>query len=219
MVDALRAAPRGHATGHRVGESLNLHQQRSLTLQRGHHRRTGHTGAPIGEEQPAGVGHPLQAVAGHLEHAELVGGSEAVLHGAQEAERVMPISFEGQHGVDYVLEHARAGQPALLRDVPNEHDGYTSTLRFADQTVGAFAYLYDAAGCRRHIRVSDGLDAVDHHKCGLGLFDGGHDVGQRRFGQQPQVGLHCTEALGAHPHLLRAFLGTHVQRACGPFRQ
>ena len=47
-------------------------------------------------------------VVGHLHEPELVGRAEAVLQRAQHAQRVMTVAFERQHGVDDVLERARA---------------------------------------------------------------------------------------------------------------
>ena len=60
------------------------------------------------EEQRGGVGDLRQAELGHLEHADLVGRPEAVLHGAQDAEMVAAVALEREHGVDHVLDDARA---------------------------------------------------------------------------------------------------------------
>ena len=62
--------------------------------------------AALGEEQGGGVGDLGQATVGHLEHADLVGGAEAVLGAAQDAELVATIAFEMQHRVDHVFQHA-----------------------------------------------------------------------------------------------------------------
>ena len=63
------------------------------------------------------VGHAGQARLGHLEQAELVGGAEAVLDRAQQAQRVVAVALEREHGVDQVLEHPRARRGAVLGDV------------------------------------------------------------------------------------------------------
>ena len=57
---------------------------------------------------------------GHLEHADLVGGAEAVLGGAQDAEGVAAVALEIEHGVDHVLDHLGAGDLAVLGDVADE---------------------------------------------------------------------------------------------------
>jgi hypothetical protein len=49
---------------------------------------------------------------GHLEDADLVGGAEAVLHRAQDAELVAALALEIQRRIDHVLQHAGAGDRA-----------------------------------------------------------------------------------------------------------
>ena len=58
----------------------------------------------------------------HLEDADVVRRAEAVLQRAQRPVRALALALELQHAVDEVLEHARAGERALLRDVPDEQD-------------------------------------------------------------------------------------------------
>ena len=70
-----------------------------------------------------------EPVAGHLHEAELVGGAEAVLQRAQHAQRVMTIAFERQHGVDDVLERARARERTVLGDVTDEQRRDAELLR------------------------------------------------------------------------------------------
>ena len=75
----------------------------------------------VGEEQGRRVRHLGEAAVAHLEHADLVGRAEAVLDRAQDAELVAALALEIEHGVDHVLEHARAGDDALLGDMADEH--------------------------------------------------------------------------------------------------
>ena len=91
----------------------------------------GHARAPVGQEQPAGVGHGVEAALGHLEQAELVGGAEAVLGRPQQAQGVVAVALEGEHRVDHVLEHAGAGQAAVLGDVADQHRGDAAGLGLA----------------------------------------------------------------------------------------
>ena len=107
-VEALGVAPRRHARWDRDGQRLDLDEQRALALHRRHDDRAGDAGAPIGEEQLRRVGHARQAGARHLEQPELVGRAEAVLDGPQQAQGVVALALERQHGVDDVLEQARA---------------------------------------------------------------------------------------------------------------
>ena len=59
----------------------------------------------------------------------------------QHAQRVTAVAVERQHGVDDVLEHARPGERAFLRDVADEHGGELALLRLLHEPVGAVADL------------------------------------------------------------------------------
>ena len=85
----------------------------------------------------------MQSRAGHLEHAELVGRAEPVLHGAKHAVRVVPIAFELQHTVDEVLEDAWAGDGSVLRHVPDKDRRDARLFRGAEQARGRLADLSD----------------------------------------------------------------------------
>ena len=63
---------------------------------------------------------------------DLVGRAEAVLQRAQRAVGALALALELQHAVDEVLEHARAGERALLRHVADEqHRGAAAPWRRA----------------------------------------------------------------------------------------
>ena len=64
---------------------------------------------------------------------------------------MMTLALEIEDGVDQVLEHARAGQGALLRDVTDEKRGDAAPLRQGHQARAALAHLRDAA--RRGFQV------------------------------------------------------------------
>ena len=161
----------------------------------------------------ARVGHADETVAGHLEQTELVGRTEPVLGRAQQPQRVMALTLEREHRVDDVLEHPRPGERALLRDVTDEHDRQLALLGDGHELVRAPAHLHHRTGRRAEQRIVHGLDRVDDDDRRLHLVDGGDDLRQRRLGQQPQVGAHRGEPLGAQAHLLGALLGRDVQRA------
>ena len=88
-----------------------------------------------------GVGHPDEPTVGHLEQAELARRPEAVLGGAQQAQGVVALALERQHGVDGMLELARAGERAVLGDVTDEDHGDAATLGLDDELLGAGAHL------------------------------------------------------------------------------
>ena len=105
MPDADR---RGIGAAVRIDERLHLDQHRARPLEHRGDRRAGHAGAPIDEEARRRVGHVDQAALGHLEQPDLVGAAEAVLQRVERAQRVAAVAVEREHGVDDVLEHARA---------------------------------------------------------------------------------------------------------------
>ena len=95
-----------------------------------------------------GVGHALQPGAGHLEDAELVRRAEAVLRRAEDAVRVVAVALELEHAVDEVLEHARPGDRAVLRHVPDEEERDARLLADPQQPRGGLAHLADRSGRR-----------------------------------------------------------------------
>ena len=129
------------------------------------------------QEERRGVRDLPQAPVGHLEHADLVGRAEAVLHRAQDAEMVAGVALEGHHRVDHVLDHPRAGDLAVLGDVADEDHGRAGGLGEADQRLGAAADLRDRAGRRFHRLGPHGLDRIDdRERRRAALRQGGDDV-------------------------------------------
>ncbi len=131
------------------------HQHRPGAFDAGKHGGAGRAEIALRQEQLGGVGDLAKPQAGHLEHADLVGRAEAVLHRAQDAELVRAFALERQHGVDHVLDHAGAGDLAVLGDVADEDDGRAGVLGVADQRLRRAAHL-------RH-RAGRGLDHVGPH--------------------------------------------------------
>ena len=152
----------------------------------------------------------------HLEQSEFVGRPETVLRGAQQAQRVVAVALELQDGVDHVLEHPWAGEPAVLGDVADEDDRHVAVLRFDDQALCATPDLTDAARQGGRGGIVDGLDRVDDHELGFRGVDRGDDVRQRRLGVQPQVVADRSQPQRPSLDLVRALLGRDVQRRAAP---
>ena len=155
--------------------------------------------------------------AGHLEDADLVGGAEAVLDGAQDAELVAALALEVEHGVDHVLDDARAGDLAVLGDVADEDDRGAAALGEGDELVGGGADLGDRA--RRAVDVvgPHGLDRVDDgERRALGL-ERGQDVAEVGLGGEPERRVGEAEARGAQADLGGGLLAGDVDggRAAG----
>ncbi len=113
------------------------------------------------EECPGRVGDLGQAAFSHLEDADFLGRSEAVLGRSNQAQGGEPLPFDREDGVDQVLERLRARQRAILRHVPDQNDGDPLPLREVHQPEGGLSHLADAT--RRAVEVIDGrgLDGVD----------------------------------------------------------
>ena len=98
---------------------------------------------------------------GHLEYAKLADRAEAVLHGADDAVRVMTLPFEVEDGVDDVLERLGAGEVAVLGHVPDEERRNVLPLRGKEQLRCRLADLADAAWRRLELQREHRLDRVD----------------------------------------------------------
>ena len=79
---------------------------------------------------------------------------------------VAAFALEIEHGVDHVLDHARAGDLALLGDMADQDDGRAGRFGIADQRLGGGANLGD--GARRRIgRVGpQRLDRIENDQVG-----------------------------------------------------
>ena len=82
----------------------------------------------------------------HLEDADLARRAEAVLQRADRAVGPLALALELHDAVDQVLEHPRARQRPLLRDVADEHDRGARALGHRHDPRGDLAHLPDAPG-------------------------------------------------------------------------
>ena len=161
---------------------------------------------------PPGVGHPLEAAAGHLEQPQLPGRTEAVLDRPQQAQGVVAVALEGQHGVDQVLEQAGAGQGPLLGDMADQDGRGPRRLGHGRQLLGAAPHLDHRARARVQVRVPHGLDGVDHHHVRAGSARTaarmpGRDVSATSHSPGTRASSRC----GPAPHLGGRLLGRDQQ--------
>ena len=202
-------ARRGQSAG--CDQGLDLDQQRAAALHAGEDGGARHALFAVGQEQGGGIGHRHQARFGHLEHADLVGGAEAVLDRAQDPELVATLALEVEHGVDHVLEHARAGDLTVLGDMADQQQGTAALLGEADQRLGGGAQLGD--GARRLLEPVDphGLDGIDDHQVRrLRAVDRGQHVAGRGRAGQLDGGVSEAEPKGAQPDLVDQFLAADI---------
>ena len=194
-----------------VDQRLHLHQHRSRAFPGGHHHTAGHGLLRAGEEDRRGVGDFLQALVGHAEYAQFVDRAETVLHRPQQAQATVGLTLEIQHGVDHVLQHARAGQRAFLGNVADEKDRRAALLGEAHQQRRTLAHLSDAARRRLQLLSENGLDRVDDHDLGLFLAHSGDDRFDACFGHYLELVLRQIQPPRTHGHLLLRFLTSDVE--------
>ena len=214
-VQPLGGAPgHGHPGGH--DQRLDLGDERPPALQADRAGDPGHPGRAGGQEQPRRVGQRLQAGLGHLEAADLVGGPEAVLGAADQAQGVVLVALEVEDHVDQVLEGLGAGDGAVLGDLADQEGGDGALLGQPHQLGGDLADLADPAGGAGQLGVGHGLDRVDHHHGRPDLLDQGADGPQVGLGGQQQPRVQGPQPLGPEADLLARLLGADVQhRAVG----
>ena len=164
-----------------------------------------------------GSGTPASPALGHLEQAELVGRAEAVLDGPQQAQGVVALALERQHGVDDVLEHAGPGERAVLGDVADEHDRRRRAAwprrRAAGRTRGpgrpspaTTASRWSAIVWMLSTTTSDGaVRSMASTTPASVVSPASHRSGRT-----------AAEPLGPQAHLLGALLGADVQRGARP---
>ena len=152
------------------------------------------TGSASRRNRSEGSATSVEAAGAHLEDADLVRGAEAVLERAQRAEAALALALELQHAVDGVLEHARAGERALLGDVADEDHRAAALAREALERRRHLLHLADAARGARQVGGPERLDRIDHARLRALLLE------RREH--------HLERGLGQHGHV----------RACGPRR-
>ena len=202
-----RAPGRAQRRGRHKGLHLHQHGTRAL-----HARENGGAGCgsvAARQKQRRGVGDLGEALPRHFENADLVGGAEAVLHRAQDAEMTAPIPLEGDDRIDHMLDHAGTGDLPVLGHMAHEDHRRAAGLGVADQGLRRAAHLSDRAGGGFHRLGPHGLDGVDDDERGRPtLLQGGDDVLDAGLGRQLHRGIRQPQSFGAQAHLRhRLFAG------------
>ena len=125
---------------------------------------------------------------------------------------VVAVALELQHAVDEVLEDARTGDCAVLRDVADEDGRDAGLLRDAQEPSGRLAYLRDRAGSGAERRRVERLDGVDDADVGPQRLERrAHDVELGLREDLDRVG--AAEPRRAKRDLRGRLLAGHEQRA------
>ena len=95
------------------------------------------------EEQAGRVGDRFDPFGGEVEAPDLVGRPEAVLEGADEAERGLAVALELADHIHQVLEQAGARDGAVFGDVADEQHGEAAVFGDADEGARHLAHRAD----------------------------------------------------------------------------
>ncbi|HEX4634792.1 MAG TPA: ATPase domain-containing protein, partial [Rhizomicrobium sp.] len=133
LVSATAYGTPRRAVSRRRNQRLDLHEKRARALEAREHRRARRRARAIAEKQRRRIGDFGQALAGHLEDADLVGGAETVLDRAQHAEVMTPLTFEIEHRVDQMFDRLGPGNLAVLGDMADQQQRRAAGLGVAHQ--------------------------------------------------------------------------------------
>jgi hypothetical protein len=113
-----------------------------------------------------------------------------------------------------MLEHARAGDGAVLGHVAHDHHAHVFGLRETHQLGGAFAQLRHRAGGRAHRRELHGLDGIDDQQADAFVAGPGQHRLEVGIRDHTQSGGRHAEAPRTHPDLGRRLFPREVQGRC-----
>jgi hypothetical protein len=209
----LRIDARADASWHgEIGgghESLDLEQQRPRPLERADDSRSWLILVDPAEDLGR-IGDADEAVAGHLEDAQLVRRAEAVLDGSQDPVRPVAVAFEMERAVHQVLEDARPRDSTLFRHMADEEHSDPVLLGEAEEPGGGFADLCHRAGRRAELRRVQSLDGVDDRNLRAFALERRADVVEVCLGQDVDVP-GAAQTVGAELYLRGRLLPGHQQ--------
>ena len=180
------------ARWHPHHQRLDFAQHRSRAFQRREHHRPGHARpfGPAGQEQARRIGDFFQPICAHGKDANLVRPAKAVLHSAQDAILVAALAFKIEHGINHVLEDARAGQLPVLGHMADQYQRAARQFGIADQFLRRCPHLRNRTR-RAFQRVAvHRLDRIDHQQPRWCLQAGQRcqNVPHIGFGRQRHIG-------------------------------
>ncbi len=129
------------------------------------------------------------------------------------------LALEIKHGVDHVLQDARAGDEPVLGHVADQHDGEAAPLRQADQLLRRGPHL--AHGPRRAVELIEihGLDRIDDDEVGrVGAVERSCDVADAGRGGKHHRSALDAEPLGPEPYLVERLFARDIGAAERPSR-
>ena len=209
-VDAGRRAPRRRERGD-VGKGLHFAEEGPAALHSHGYGGAGGGGIALADEERRGVGDLCETGAAHLEQRDVVGGAEAVLGAAEEAQAADGLALHREHNVDHVLERPWAGDGAVLGDVAGHKRGRSRRLGPAEQELGALSHLRQAARSGGDVGRRERLYGVDDEHGGPHVFEQSADGRGVGLGGEEDAGVMDAEALAAEAHLRAGLFAGDVE--------
>ena len=121
------AERRGSGRLRRHHQRLHLDQQRPLAVEHGGHHRPRDPGRRSARNRALGSGTPARPASPISNRPSSSVDPKRCLTGPQQAQRVVAVALERQHGVDHVLEHPRARRaPPSLVTWPTSDRGHAA---------------------------------------------------------------------------------------------
>ena len=125
------------------------------------------------------------------------------------------LALERQHRIDHMLDHAGAGDLAVLGDVADQDHGRAGALGIADQNLGGAAHL--TSRCRaRHSTTSLHMVWIESTTTsrGVGPSDSVATISSTPVSAASSTAaLPKAEPVGTQPHLCHRFLAGNVDGA------
>ena len=150
-------------------------------------------------------------MAAHAEHKKFLIGTEAVLEHTHKPENLTSVPLEGHDSINHMLQHARAGQRAILGHMSHNDPRHAEAPAGLNEERGHGLNLAHVARQPFGLKAGHGLNRVKDKKRRFLLLHAGDDLldGGRGHGHKP--GIEQAEPFGAGPDLRQGFLSRSVE--------
>ncbi|BCW51799.1 hypothetical protein StoSoilB13_41410 (plasmid) [Arthrobacter sp. StoSoilB13] len=207
--------PAGGTPGLRIGalgeERLDLSEQGPATLH-------GHCDAGSGDglpgprnEQPAGIGQPLDAGLVKIKATDVVRGAIAVFYGPQQPQAGVALAFELAYDIHKVFQQTRPCDGAFLGHMANQQRCHVASLGRRDDGRRNLAYLRDTTGASFDVGAAERLHRVHDQQLGLKLLHLAQCLPKVGLGGQIQRVRDGVDPLRPELHLCCGFLARNVE--------
>ena len=209
VIEAVAHAAR-NTLRRRRQKRLYFRQDRAHALHHAGHAGAGRVLGTTGKQHFRWIRNFDEPLAVHLEHADLIGGAEAVFRGAQDPMAHVRFAFKVQHAVYHVLKHLGTRNGAFLVDVTDHKNGDPLPFGKLHQLHCTVLDLRNAAGGRLQRLVVKRLDGVNDQNIRLFLADRREHVAKAGLRKHKQVSAAHRQSVGAHFELARRLLAGYI---------